>query len=173
MKCPVCQKSIPQDSRFCSYCGEALLRCEPCERSFPSDARFCGSCGGALTGSAPAKAAPPVIEADSDPEIFGYLYDLSATPIQHALYQGDNTIGAGGNNDIVISRPAVSWNHAILICRNDRILVQDSASTNGTFLNGQRIHAPRRLLHGDILRFGSEEYRVWLKAPYREAGADR
>lgn len=171
MKCPACHKDVIDDARFCSYCGEALQRCEPCHRFFPSDARFCGVCGGTL-GAAPQPAFQPPA-ADADDGVFGYLYDLAGEPVQHPLFEGDNTVGAGGNNDIIIARPAVSWNHAILICRNDRILLQDSASTNGTFLNGQRIHAPKRLAHGDILRFGSEEYRVWLGNPYRFAPDDR
>jgi predicted nucleic acid-binding Zn ribbon protein len=170
MKCPACQKTILDDSRFCSYCGDSLQHCMPCNRPYPSDAQFCGICGGPISPVG-TPTVDPVL--DEDEEVFGYLYDLSSTPVQHPLFHGDNTIGAGGNNDIIITRPAVSWNHAILICRNDRILCQDSASTNGTFLNGQRIHAPKRLLHGDILRFGSEEYRVWLKGPYRATGEDR
>lgn len=71
-------------------------------------------------------------------------------------------VGAGGNNDIIIAHPAVSWNHAIIICRDGKALIQDSASTNGTFLNGEPLIASRQLRQGDLIRFGSEEFRVWL-----------
>ena len=165
MDCPNCQRQIPDDSRFCSYCGKSLRKCRTCDRLFGSDATFCGICGDRLIEPRTPTFEPP---DEPDEDVFGYLYELTATPTQYPLFLGDNTVGAGGNNDIVIHRPAVSWNHAILICRNDKILVQDSASTNGTFLNGQPIHTPRRLGHGNLLRFGSEEFRVWLKAPFRQ-----
>lgn len=166
MDCPDCKRHIPKDSRFCSYCGKSLRKCQTCDRFFGTEATFCGTCGGRLVEQRIPTFDPPEQPGE---DVFGYLYELTATPAQYPLHLGDNTIGAGGNNDIVIHRPAVSWNHAILICRNDRILVQDSASTNGTFLNGNRIRSPKRLNHGDILRFGSEEFRVWLRPPFRDA----
>lgn len=80
------------------------------------------------------------------------------------FFAGETLVGAGGNNDIIISSPAVSWNHAIIICRDGKAIIQDTASTNGTFLNGARITAPQQLNQGDLLRFGSEEFQVWLKS---------
>ena len=167
MDCPQCRRQLPLDARFCAYCGTSLLRCEPCDRFYSSEAAFCGICGTSLTPASSSKPAftPPINTGD---HVFGYLYELGEGPAQHPLFAGDNTIGAGGNNDIVIQRPAVSWNHAILICRESRILVQDSASTNGTYVNGHSIRIPTRISHDDTIRFGSEEFRVWLKADYRQ-----
>ncbi|TXD34472.1 FHA domain-containing protein [Lujinxingia vulgaris] len=164
MHCPVCAREIPTDARFCAYCGSSVRKCEPCQRFYPGDARFCGSCGESLVVERRPTFEPPSEVADT---VFGYLYELNANPQQFPLEQGDNTIGAGGNNDIVIRRPAVSWNHAIVICRNERVRIQDSASTNGTYINGKRVRVPHALNHGDLLRFGSEEFKVWLKPRYR------
>ncbi|RAL21544.1 hypothetical protein DL240_11850 [Lujinxingia litoralis] len=166
MTCPVCARQIPSDARFCAYCGSSVQKCEPCQRFYPSDALFCGLCGGALKVAHRPTFEPPVESGES---VLGYLYELNTNPQQFALNEGDNTIGAGGNNDIVIRRPAISWNHAIVICRNGRVILQDSASTNGTYINGKRVRAPLALAHGDLLRLGSEEFKVWLKPVFRPA----
>ncbi|MDX1644116.1 MAG: FHA domain-containing protein, partial [Thermoanaerobaculia bacterium] len=41
------------------------------------------------------------------------------------------------------------------------------ASTNGTFVNGVRVTKPRVLSHGDLIRFGNVEYRLWVKPQVR------
>lgn len=165
MNCPDCQRHIPSDSLFCCYCGQSLQVCTSCERFFPSEAAFCGTCGGQLTAADTPRFEPPQQPGE---DVAGYLYELTTPPTHYPLTRGDNTVGAGGNNDIVIDRPPISWNHAILICRAERILLQDSASTNGTFLNGDPIRAPRPLSHGDIVRFGSEEFHTWLRPSMRD-----
>lgn len=145
------------------------MRCEPCDRAFPLATSFCGICGSELTGAESAKKkeifSPP---ENTGPGVYGFLYGLKEITYRFTLTEGDNTIGAGGNNDIRIPRPAVSWNHAILICREKRVLVQDSASTNGTFLNGKSVRQATPLEHDDQLRFGTEEFRIWLLPELRE-----
>lgn len=149
------------------------MRCVPCQRAFTKDAHFCGTCGGELV-TGPAVILPKVIvdeglivDDPGDPELYGYLYELTPDPRQFALRSGENTLGAGRNNDIVINRPAISWNHALFICRNERVLLQDSASTNGTFINDKRVRSPLPLNHGDLLRFGDQNFKIWLRADYR------
>ena len=45
-------------------------------------------------------------------------------------------------------------------------MVEDRRSTNGTFVNGERIAAPQLLTDGNTLTFGSEEtvFREWSEA---------
>jgi pSer/pThr/pTyr-binding forkhead associated (FHA) protein len=38
----------------------------------------------------------------------------------------------------------------------------DADSTNGTFVNGERVDAPQRLASGDIVRLGETELEVKL-----------
>ena len=46
MKCTQCGKIIPNDSRFCKYCGIQLSRtCAVCGAAVDEDARFCSACG--------------------------------------------------------------------------------------------------------------------------------
>jgi hypothetical protein len=173
MRCPQCQCSLPDGARFCAFCGIPVRHCAPCDRVYSTDARFCGTCGGSLT-KVDQQEIPKVIVDETlrveDPgslEIYGYVYELGDSSRQYTLKTGDNTLGAGRNNDIVVNRPAVSWNHALFICRNERVLIQDSASTNGTFVNGHRVRSPMALDHGDIVRFGDQDFKIWLRSNYR------
>lgn len=59
-------------------------------------------------------------------------------------------------NDVAISDPEVSRRHARFILHGDEILVEDLGSTNGTFLNGQRISIAQRLRAGDVITLGED-----------------
>jgi len=61
------------------------------------------------------------------------------------------TIGRDVNNDVVINDAEVSRTHARLTLQTDGCLVEDLASTNGVFVNGQRITTPRLMRPGDML----------------------
>jgi class 3 adenylate cyclase/predicted ATPase/predicted nucleic acid-binding Zn ribbon protein len=49
MDCLQCGAAIPDDARFCSYCGlEQTQRCPACGTASPPRARFCAACGASL-----------------------------------------------------------------------------------------------------------------------------
>lgn len=51
------------------------------------------------------------------------------------------SLGRNPDNDICIDKPQVSGHHATLTTVSDNLmLVEDNGSTNGTFVNGLRIH---------------------------------
>lgn len=65
------------------------------------------------------------------------------------------TVGKGDENGIVVEDdPTVSRLHAVLERFAAGWCVNDLGSSNGTFLNGERIWAPQRLRHGDEVRVG-------------------
>lgn len=79
------------------------------------------------------------------------------------------TLGRRPYNDIVISNLAVSGEHALLHCANGRVSIEDLQSTNGTYVNHQRV-TRQELHHGDMLNIGQyqldlqltpEEYEAW------------
>lgn len=70
------------------------------------------------------------------------------------LAQGRATIGRSGNNDITIDDPEISRQHAVFIREGEGYAVQDLGSTNGTFVNYQRITGLVPLNHGDVIGFG-------------------
>lgn len=62
------------------------------------------------------------------------------------------TIGRGDNNSIVINSPKVSRNHARIEWNGEHFTVSDLGSSNGTFVNGQRVSCmPFTLKDGDTL----------------------
>jgi predicted component of type VI protein secretion system len=64
------------------------------------------------------------------------------------------TIGREASADIVIADPEVSRAHARLVTKPGGVIIEDLGSTNGTFINKQRITAPRAISPGDELTLG-------------------
>lgn len=66
------------------------------------------------------------------------------------------SIGRKPDNDIHIDNLAVSSHHAVIHTLFNQAFVEDLHSTNGTFLNGQRIEK-QVLKDGDVLLIGKHE----------------
>jgi predicted component of type VI protein secretion system len=97
---------------------------------------------------------------------FTFIEQAPSEGAEHAVAQG-TTIGREGC-DITLGDPDVSRRHAEIQVSNGDILINDLGSTNGTFVNGERIDQPRPLRDGDEVRIGGVVWR--LRAP---AGATR
>jgi pSer/pThr/pTyr-binding forkhead associated (FHA) protein len=65
------------------------------------------------------------------------------------------TVGRREGNTIQFNNPTVSGSHAILLYQGGRYFFQDSRSTNGSFLNGERVTATVELANGARLRCGN------------------
>ena len=63
---------------------------------------------------------------------------------------------------MVLSDNTVSGQHCIILTDGEDIYIQDLDSTNGTFLNGKRIHEKTVLQRGDKLMLGKQEFTVNL-----------
>lgn len=64
------------------------------------------------------------------------------------------TIGRKEDNSISIDDPYISQIHAEIIVNDGRMFVNDLESTNGTYVNGQRVKGKRELYAGDKLEIG-------------------
>jgi pSer/pThr/pTyr-binding forkhead associated (FHA) protein len=82
-------------------------------------------------------------------------YDINPAGVDFKLFVGRHKIGGGNNNDIVIQQPGVSEGHAILLYRENKFVLQDMLSTNGTFVNGEAIEDRVVLKNDDVIRIGS------------------
>jgi predicted component of type VI protein secretion system len=63
------------------------------------------------------------------------------------------TIGRDPSNDITIKDPEVSRQHARLLAQAGEYVLEDLGSTNGTFVNGQRLIGPHLLKTGEMVLF--------------------
>ena|SRR6266446_506087 len=70
------------------------------------------------------------------------------------------TVGRVEDNAFQIPETSVSSHHAELHLRGNDVLVKDLNSTNGTFINGEKISNEATLKPGQILRLGMIEMRL-------------
>ena len=71
-------------------------------------------------------------------------------------------VGRVADNDLQLEHGSVSKIHASLVMnREGTLLVADTGSTNGTFINGRRIAygEARQIVDGDVVSFGDVEVR--------------
>ena len=77
-------------------------------------------------------------------------------------------IGRADFNDVVIADPSVSTSHAKLQRRDDVWVLSDLGSTNGTFVEGERLSGEVALGPGTTVKFGDVAV---LFEPLDEVGA--
>ncbi len=70
------------------------------------------------------------------------------------LTKSEFVIGRQAGVDFVIASSAVSRRHLRIFQQGGQYLVEDLGSSNGTFVNGQRISKPTLLQNGDRLQLG-------------------
>ena len=73
-----------------------------------------------------------------------------------AMYLATNTVvGRGAECDLRLDDTFVSQEHARIFAKDGSWYVEDLGSTNGTFVNEQRLAAPAMLTTGDRIRVGT------------------
>ena len=71
------------------------------------------------------------------------------------------TIGSLPGCDIRVDSPTVSGRHCRLTQRGQTFVLEDLASTNGTFVAGERIHEPRGVRRGEQITLGRNTPMPW------------
>lgn len=84
------------------------------------------------------------------------------------LRAGRQTIGRRDDNDIVIGDLSVSSAHAWIMNQQGHYVIMNTLSTNGTFVNGKRVHEAT-LKHGDHVRLGQVEFVFLTREPGQRA----
>ena len=81
------------------------------------------------------------------------------------LRRGSFSLGRSSDNNFVLDHPAVSEHHALIQVKDGEVLLEDTGSNNGTYLNGVRLKKKIALNDGDSIVFGTNvEAQVFLDA---------
>jgi pSer/pThr/pTyr-binding forkhead associated (FHA) protein len=78
------------------------------------------------------------------------------------MNQAEFLIGRGADCDLRLRVSSVSRHHCLIRLGNDGATVLDLGSSNGTYLNGERVRSQADLHHGDELQVGSCRFLVEL-----------
>ena len=81
-----------------------------------------------------------------------YLSDPSDQ--EHPLSNAVTRMGRAVENEIVILDKRSSREHAFIRREGRKVIIEDQGSTNGTYLNGERLLNPILLRDGDQIRIG-------------------
>lgn len=77
-------------------------------------------------------------------------------PKQYYMHPGNNTLGRMSGNDIVILDTSASRYHAKIVFdeTKDTVTLTDLGSTNGTFINREKISTSHNVRPNDVIRIG-------------------
>ncbi len=170
MKCPHCQRELPDKATFCGYCGAKLPQfCPNCGEAVEAGTQFCGNCGIRLELVPGVEPVPTTehetVVASAPPQVNAELVIESGPGKgQRSLVRDGMRLGRGADNDIVLDDPKVSRHHVVLTIEGDRCFIQDQNSVNGTFVNEERIDR-QELRSGDIVHLGD------IRMSFQEVGA--
>jgi len=90
------------------------------------------------------------------------VLESPALPRQHRieLDSAPIEIGRSLENEVQVEDDEfASARHARLTPQRDGVWVEDTGSTNGTFVNGNRLTRAQRLEPGDVIRIGESDFR--------------
>ncbi len=168
--------SVPIPSHLCSFCGAPKDASGNCRCSLGA-----GGGPGAMPAFPPMGSAAPSGFAEEPVGYnatatmaggFGAPIGMAAAvgrlvgvdgPYAGQVFalQGSNMeVGREVGKDISLAADiTVSRGHARLAQENGAVIVMDLGSSNGTFVNGQRLATPMEIVPGDIVQFGSSKFR--------------
>lgn len=119
---------------------------------------------------------PTEVENKPEMEFFTVSFTVKDKPRQVKLAFAEKdrrSVGRTRENDLCIDDESVSKHHASLVLSSEKqLMVADTGSTNGTFINGNRIAYGRAFAVGnaDKLKFGSIEVSIFrLETEIEEA----
>ncbi|MEK9999658.1 MAG: FHA domain-containing protein, partial [Acidimicrobiaceae bacterium] len=99
---------------------------------------------------------PPAAPVDDDSEVGSRLVVLTPPAVAGQVFelQAETTIGRASDCAVVIDDARVSKVHARIFERDDRWVVEDLGSTNGTLVNDHVLDHPENVGPGDRIQVG-------------------
>ena len=131
----------------------------------PSGIRHLRKASNKATPSGQPTPGPPLSQATGQPQASLIACGHQTPPAAFDITQTPITIGQGPENNMVISHQTVSNSHAEIRQENDRYVVEDKGSTNGTFVSFQgqpeklrQVTTKNALKDGSLIYFGGVSY---------------
>ena len=141
------------------------MNCRQCGHGNEPGARFCSSCGALLDGDEVTAGVPAVTVdegADAAVVALAELPEGSAVLVVRRgpnagsvfnIERGDVAAGRHPESEIFLDDITVSRRHAVVSAADDRFVVRDVGSLNGTYVNHERVDESE-LQSGDELQIG-------------------
>jgi pSer/pThr/pTyr-binding forkhead associated (FHA) protein len=139
MTCPKCQAEVPDDANFCPNCG-AEMETDPTVVYLPLEDRR----------EHPMTPA----EAGHVEGIKGYALVVEQGPragMTFVLNPGVTEVGRHPESDIFLDDVTVSRYHCRFIVDDGTLSVEDSGSTNGTYVNDSRVESAELAAGDEVL----------------------
>jgi len=112
---------------------------------------------GTGTGSSEARSADEtvVLRPEKEPSILAWLIEKEGRRpgATYRLNDDVTSIGRLGDNDIALDDQAVSREHAKIRMEEEKFMLYDLVSENGTLVNGERV-ANREIVENDEIAIG-------------------
>jgi len=152
MTCPSCGAINSADFSFCLQCGHPLAQSGYTEMMNETRADMEPMEAGTMAMSPlPATKTSPASSQDSA----RLRVDQGSVDDQFiGLDRPLTVIGRRQGSDVVIHDTNVSRMHAQIKRDGDRLVIEDTNSSNGTIVNDERIERPCELRSGDVIRIG-------------------
>ncbi len=169
--CPNCHHQEFSGALFCSECGARLVVTEA-----PTTHHIERNQTGIISTGQNRSPAPPVTVVNQvNQEAAVSLHLIESGMILHLTGQTEFTMGRVAEGqpilpDVDLSpyeayAQGVSRLHAALKLNNQRVLITDLGSSNGTRVNGQKImpNVDYPLNHGDVIALGKFKIQVLIR----------
>lgn len=101
----------------------------------------------------------PIASATAVSVAIGIPTLIASTGQRFELREGENVVSRESGEIVFAGDSTVSRRHAVVVRSGNTVTVRDEGSTNGTFVNGQRIASETTLLPHDQVQFGAVQLR--------------
>ncbi len=168
--CPNCHHQEVAGSLFCSECGAQLISSEHLATQVISR-----NTSEILIPSLESAASAPAGSTPNAPDAMVSLYLVDSGQILHLSGRSEFTLGRVAESQPILPdvdfspyeayAQGVSRLHASLKIINQRVVITDLGSSNGTRVNGQKVmpHIDYLLNHGDVVALGKLKLQVLIR----------
>ena len=181
IQCPFCHFDNEDGALFCEQCKSDLAGAPPAAAAPVAEAvaapvaeappvavAAVAEAAPAVAEAAPAEAGPPALPPGAQPKL--KVARGLKIGLEYPLYEGHNFIGRADEKPVDIDledqeSPEKQWvsrQHAVITFENGQLIIEDLNSSNGTYLNRNRIHPSERkpLSPNDIIQIGTVQLKV-------------